>query len=184
MEASPIDPAVPVAPTLRHRLDGMRGSETASAAGLAVATIAQQGMAVLYTVVFTRILGTDGYGSLAALINLTVILLVPGSALQVVAARQGTLGRLGEGAELAGTLERWTRHVLAGMVAVAVVAVIAREPLAAVLNVDQAWAAAAVPVSAALWLLICAQRGLLQAMRAYRPVSLSLILESVGRIGG
>src|SRR3954447_5377521 len=180
MEASPIH----VAPSLRTRVDALRGSDTASAAGLAVATIAQQGMAVLFTVVFTRILGTDGYGSLAALINLTVILLVPGSALQIVAARQGTLGHLGRGPELAATLDRWTRHILIGLAAVTVVSILAREPLAALVNVDQEWAAAAVPVSAALWLLISVQRGLLQSARAYRPVALSLVLEGVGRMVG
>ena len=100
-------------PAARAGVETLRRSDTAQAAGLAVATIAQQLMAVVFTIVFTRILGTDGYGSLAALINLTVILLVPGSALQVVAARQGTLGRLGRGGELAATLDRWTRHILA-----------------------------------------------------------------------
>jgi O-antigen/teichoic acid export membrane protein len=184
MEASPIDPAVQVAPTLRTRLTGLRSTDTAQAAGLAIATIAQQGMAVLFTVVFTRILGTDGYGSLAALINLTVILLVPGSALQVVAARQGTLGRLGRGSELAATLDRWTRHILLGLALVTVLSVLLRSPLAAVVNVDQEWAAAAVPVSAALWLLISVQRGLLQSSRAYRPVAWSLVLEGVGRMLG
>src|SRR4051794_30441146 len=136
MEASPIEPAAHVAPDVRGRLEGLRSSDTAQAAGLAVATIVQQGLAVLFTVVFTRILGTGGYGSLGALINLTVILLVPGSALQVVAARQGTLGRLGRGGELAATLDRWTRHILLGLALVAVVSVAARSPLAALVNVD------------------------------------------------
>ncbi len=49
-----------------------------------------------------------------------VILFVPGSALQVAAAREGTLGRLGRGGELAGTLARWTRHILIVLVVVAV----------------------------------------------------------------
>ena len=75
--------------------------------------------------------GTDGYGSLAALINFTVILIVPGSALQVAAARQGTLGRLGRGPELAATLDRWSATCSSGMaVAVAVRRCSAREPLA------------------------------------------------------
>ena len=185
MEAGQLDPTVPVAPTIRERFDGLRGSETASAAGLAIATIAQQGMAVLFTVVFTRILGTGGYGSLAALINLTIILLVPGSALQVVVARQGTLGRLGRGRELAATLDRWTRHILLGLGIVAIFSALLRAPLAAIVNVDQQWAAACVPVSAALWLLLSVQRGLLQSTRAYKPVAYSLVLEGVGRmIGG
>ena len=184
MEASPIESAVPVAPSLRGRLRTLRRSETAPAAGLALATVGQQGLAVLFTVVFTRILGTNGYGSLAALINLTVILLVPGSALQVVVARQGTLGRLGRGGELAATLDRWTRHVLLGLALVTVVSVAARAPLAALVNVDQQWAAASVPVCAALWLLISVQRGLLQSGQAYRPVAWSLVLEGVGRMVG
>jgi O-antigen/teichoic acid export membrane protein len=172
------------APSLRARFQGVRRSDTAQAAGLAVATMLQQLTAVVFTVVFTRILGTDGYGSLAALINFSVILIVPGSALQVAAARQGTLGRLGSGAELAATLDRWTRHVLVGIGVVAIVSVLARAPLADLVNVDEEWAAAAVPVSAAVWLLVCLQRGLLQAARAYRPVAISIVAEGVIRILG
>jgi O-antigen/teichoic acid export membrane protein len=170
--------------SLRARLGVLRRSDTAQAAGLAVATMIQQLTAVIFTVVFTRVLGTDGYGSLAALINFSVILIVPGSALQVAAARQGTLGRLGAGGELAATLDRWTRHVLFGIAAVAVVSVLAREPLAGLVNVEEEWAAAAVPVSAAVWLLVCVQRGLLQAARAYRPVAISIVAEGVLRIAG
>jgi O-antigen/teichoic acid export membrane protein len=170
------------ASTATRRLGALRTSDTARAAGLAAATAAQQVLAVVFTVVFTRLLGTEGYGSLAALLNLTVILLVPGSALQVAAARQGTLGRLGHGPELAATLSRWTRHLLAGMALVAVASVLARAPLAALLNVREQWAAAAVPVTAALWMMLSVQRGLLQAAQAYRAVGLSIVLEGAGRI--
>ncbi len=170
------------APSLRARLETLRGSDTAQAAGLAGATVVQQLTAIVFTVVFTRILGTDGYGALAALINFSVILIVPGSALQVAAARQGTLGRLGEGGELAATLDRWTRHILVGIAGVVVVSILARAPLADLVNVEEEWAAAAVPVSAAVWLLLCVQRGLLQAARAYRPVALSIVIEGGIRI--
>ena len=157
--------------------------ETGKAIGLAAATMAANVVAVVFTVVFARILGADGYGSLAALLNLTVILFVPGSALQVAAAREATLGRLGRGGELAGTLARWSRHIL---VALAVdrrrARSLAREPLADLINVDQAWAAAAVPVTGAMWLLLCVQRGLLQAARAYREVGLSVFSEALGRL--
>jgi len=139
-------------------------------------------VAVVFTVAFTRLLGTSGYGSLAALLNLSVILFVPGSALQIAAAREGTLGRLGTRGELAATLRRWTRRLLATLAAVAVVSALAREPLAAALGVDQAWAAAAVPVTAGLWLLLSLQRGLLQSARAYRAVGLSIVLEALGRL--
>lgn len=170
------------ATALRARLDAARASDTATAAGLAAATMAQQIVAVAITIVFTRLLGTAGYGSLAALLNLTVILLVPGAALQVAAAREGTLGRLGQGAELAATLGRWMRILLAGLALVALASVAGRVQLAALLNIDEVWAAAAVPVTGAMWLLLSIQRGLLQAARAYRPVALSIVLESLGRL--
>src|SRR3954451_10554603 len=144
--------------------------ETGKAIGLAAAAMAANLVAVVFTVIFTRILGTDGYGSLAALLNLSVILFVPGSALQVAAAREATLGRLGRGGELAGTLARWSRHILSALAVIAVLSTPAREPLADVINVDQAWAAAAVPATGVMWLLLCLQRGLLQSARAYREV--------------
>ena len=156
--------------------------ETGKAIGLAVATMAANLVAVAFTIVFTRILGADGYGSLAALLNLSVILFVPGYALQVAAAREATLGRLGRGSELAGTLARWSRHILIGLAGIAVVSILAREPLADIINVEQSWAAAAVPATAALWLLLCVQRGLLQAARAYREVGLSVFAEALGRL--
>jgi O-antigen/teichoic acid export membrane protein len=139
-------------------------------------------LAVAATVVFTRLLGTVGYGSLAALLNLSVILLVPGAALQVAAAREGTLGRFGDRGALAATLQRWTR-ILAGAVAAAAVAgALVRHQLAAMLGIEQEWAAAAVPVVAGLWLLLSLQRGLLQATRAYRAVGVSIVLEAGGRL--
>ena len=69
-------------------------------------------VAVVFTVVFTRLLGADGYGSLAALLNLTVILFVAGSALQVAVAREAALGRLGGAASAAQALRAWTRPLL------------------------------------------------------------------------
>jgi len=159
-----------------------RRSATVSAVGLATAAMAANAVAVVSTVVFARLLGTDGYGALAALLNLSVILFVPGLALQVAAAREGALGRLGAGGELAATVARWRTAVLVATVVVACAAVLARGPLAALLNVDEEWAAAAVPVTGCLWLLLCLQRGLLQATRAYRAAGLSIVLEATGRL--
>jgi len=159
-----------------------RRSATVSAVGLAAAAMAANAVAVVSTVVFARLLGTDGYGALAALLNLSVILFVPGLALQVAAAREGALGRLGAGGDLAATVARWRTAVLVATVVVACAAVLARGPLAALLNVDGEWAAAAVPVTGCLWLLLCLQRGLLQATRAYRAAGLSIVLEATGRL--
>ena len=183
MTLSAPDGAAPIpAPVDRAWRSRLAASPTVAAAGLAAATMAANLVAVAFTVVFTRLLGTSGYGSLAALLNLSVILFVPGSALQVAAAREGTLGRLGARGELSATLRRWTRRLLTALAVVAVASALAREPLAAVLGVDQEWAAAAVPVTAGLWLLLSLQRGLLQAARAYRSVGLSIVLEALGRL--
>ena len=91
----------------------MRGSETLKAAGLAAATLASNAIALLFTVLFARLLGADGYGSLAALISTFLILAVPGSALQVVVAREVATGTLGSGTRLASTLAAWRRGAAA-----------------------------------------------------------------------
>lgn len=157
--------------------------ETLRAAGLAVATMTANLLGLVITLVFTRLLGTAGYGSLAALINLSLILFVPGSALQVAATRMTALGLLGKGGELSATVRGWIRRAPVAIGAVALVSVPLREPLAALVNVQEAWAAAAVPVTAALWLVLCVLRGVLLAGRAYRAVGASLVLEAAGRLG-
>ena len=50
--------------------------------------IATNTIALLFTVVFARVLGASDYGSLAALVSTFIILTVPGSALQIAAARE------------------------------------------------------------------------------------------------
>ena len=111
----------------------MRGSETLKAAGLAAATLASNAIALLFTVLFARLLGAGGYGSLAALISTFLILAVPGSALQVVVAREVATGTLGSGTRLASTLAAWRRALLLAFVAVAAGSVLLREQIAAVL---------------------------------------------------
>jgi O-antigen/teichoic acid export membrane protein len=92
------------------------------------------------------------------------------------------MGRLGGDAELATTLARWRRTLLLACLAVAVAAALMREQIAAVLSVDEAWAAAATLPTGCLWLLLSVERGVLQGRHAYRPVAWSLILEAVGRV--
>ena len=80
----------------------LKGSETAKAAGLAGAMIANNVIALVATIVFARLLKNGqggGYGSLAALVSYFLILSVVGQALQVATAREGVLGRLGTGAD-------------------------------------------------------------------------------------
>jgi len=157
-------------------------SETLKAAGLAAATLGGNALALLFTVLFARLLGADGYGSLAALISTFLILAVPGSALQVVVARETATGALGAGARLASTLSAWRRTLLLACLAVAAASVLLREELAGLLSVEQEWAAAATLPTGCLWLLLSIERGVLQGAHAYREVGWSIVLEAGGRL--
>ncbi|HEX2015601.1 MAG TPA: glycosyltransferase, partial [Solirubrobacteraceae bacterium] len=165
---------------LRTRL---AGSGLAKAGGLAGATLVNNAIQVLFTVVFTRLLGVSGYGSLAALISAFLILLVGGQALQVAAAREVALHRLGRPAEMAASIRGWTRTLLAATVALGGAAMLLRAPLAEVVGVPQhAWAAAAIVPTASLWLLLSLKRGVLQGLHSYAAVGASIVLEPAGRL--
>ncbi|HEU4978918.1 MAG TPA: glycosyltransferase [Solirubrobacteraceae bacterium] len=168
----------------RPRLrEALARSESGKAAGLAAATLVNNAIQLVFTVVFTRLLGKTGYGSLAALISAFLILLVAGQAAQVAAAREVALDRLGDPALLRATLRAWTWRVLGALVAIAAGAALLREPLARVIGVpEHPWAAAAIPMTGCLWLLISLQRGALQGLRAYAPVGLSIVAEAFGRL--
>jgi O-antigen/teichoic acid export membrane protein len=162
-------------------LADLRGSETAKAAGLAGAMIANNVIALGSTVVFARLL--SDYGSLAALVSYFLILSVVGQALQVATAREGVLGHLGVGAGLAATVRHWTRSMAVFTVAVTIVSVLLRHPIASAVGVkhDQ-WAAALGLPAAALWLELSILRGVLQGVGDYKGVGLSLVGEQGTRL--
>ena len=157
-------------------------SETLKAAGMAAATMANNALALVFTVLFARILGATDYGSLAALVSLFVILSVPGSAVQVAVAREIALGRLGEGPRLAATLSVWRRTLLVVGVVLTACAVLLREPISNLISVPEEWAAAAVVPTGVLWLLLSVERGALQGAHLYKPVAWSIVLEAFGRL--
>jgi O-antigen/teichoic acid export membrane protein len=168
----------------RPRLsDALRRSESGKAAGLAAATLGNNAIQLLFTVVFTRLLGATGYGTLAALVSAFLILLVAGQSVQVAAAREAALDRLGHPEAVRATLRAWTRRLLLALVGVTAVSVLLRVQIAAAIGVDEApWGAAAILPTGVLWMLISLQRGALQGLRAYAPVGASIVLEGVGRL--
>ena len=168
----------------RHSLRrSLAASETAKAVGLAVATMASNVISLAFTIVFARVLGTDGYGSLAALVSTFLILSVPGLALQVAAARETALGRLGHGGRLSATVARWMRELGLALLVLAAVGIALREPLASLIGVEgEPWAAGAVLCTGVAWLGLSIERGVLQGVRAYRAVGLSIIVEATGRL--
>jgi len=171
--------AAPEPASLRSQL---ASSDTGRAAGLAAAVMAANVVALLFTVAFARILGTSGYGTLAALISTFLILQVPGSALQITVAREvSTATALGHAAPGAG-VRRWLGRIALLTVGVTAVAVLLREQLAAAIGVDTEWAAAATLPTGCLWLLASIERGALQGFQRYRAVGLSIVGEATARL--
>jgi glycosyltransferase involved in cell wall biosynthesis/O-antigen/teichoic acid export membrane protein len=168
----------------RPRLrDALRRSESGKAAGLAAATLVNNGIQLIFTVVFTRLLGATGYGTLAALISAFLILLVAGQSVQVAAAREAALDRLGHPELVRATLRAWTHRLLWALLLFSALSVLFREQIAAAIGVGEApWGAAAILPTGVLWMLISLQRGALQGLRAYAPVGASIVLEGAGRL--
>ena len=175
-------PTPPSAPAPAAPAAAPTGAETATAAGLAAAQLVANGIAVIFTAVFARVLGTEDYGVLAAALSSFLIFSVPGSALQVATARAVATGTLGGRGELAATLRRWSLRLALGTVGLALLGVLLREPLADVMGIDAYGAAAATVPTVSLWLLLCIQRGALAGLRAFRPVGASIIAEAAGRL--
>jgi O-antigen/teichoic acid export membrane protein len=149
---------------------------------MAVAVMGQNLLGLAFTIAFARILGKDGYGSLAALVAAFLILSIPGTALQVTVAREvsGALavGEAARGAAIRG----WMRHLAYGALVVTVLSILLRNPIASVIGVDTKWAAGAVVPTAALWLVLCVQRGALQGFQRYKLVGASLVGEAASRL--
>lgn len=164
-------------------LGKLRGSGLHVAAGLGTAAMAGNVVALVFTVVFARILGAVGYGTLAALISAFLIVAIAGSALQVTIARETSIEIERADAGFETHINRWMLQIVVGTALIGVVGILARVPIADLLGVsDDPWAAAAILPSGAIWLLLCVQRGVLQGLASYRAVGLSIVGEAVLRL--
>lgn len=159
-------------------LSDLARGDLGRAGGMAAAVIAGNVIALAFTIVFARLLGASGYGDLAALLSAFIILMVPGSALQIAVARD--IGA--SGPDGGAGVRHWLSRLLVGTAIVAALAVPLRGTLGAMLNVDHLWAAAAVPVCALLWMVISVERGALQGYQRYRLVATSIVGEALARI--
>jgi glycosyltransferase involved in cell wall biosynthesis/O-antigen/teichoic acid export membrane protein len=164
-------------------LRSLARSDTGRAAGLAAAVMGANVIALVFTVVFARLLGASGYGSLAALLAAFLILSVPGQALQITVAREvSAAAAVGDPAPAAGVW-RWLRHLTALLAVVAVVSILLREPIARLIGVDDLpWAAAAALPTGWLWLILSIERGALQGLQRYGLVGLSVTGEAAARL--
>jgi O-antigen/teichoic acid export membrane protein len=146
---------------------------------LAAAGLVANGANVVVTVLLARLLVTRGYGVLNQLTGMFLIMSTPGSAVIVAVVRRITAWR---GAASAGLVQRWARRLhRQGLVAVLVFAVVvcaALGPwLAGVLNQPDPLGDDAILVAGAVWILLCLDRGLLQAHRGYRTLAGNLLVE-------
>jgi O-antigen/teichoic acid export membrane protein len=163
------------------QLSNLRGSGTATAAGLAGAMIVNNLIALVATVVFAH--EHLDYGSLGALISYLLILTVVGQAMQVATAREGVLGNLGVGRGLLSTVRGWTITLGIATVVLTVASILLRHPIASAVGVhNYSWAAALGIPTGCLYLELCLLRGALQGVRDYRTVGLSLIGEQGARL--
>jgi O-antigen/teichoic acid export membrane protein len=170
-------------PGLRYaaRLSALRGSDTAKAAGLAGAMIANNVTALVATVVFAH--EHLDYGSLGALISYLLILTVAGQAMQVATAREGVLGHLGVGPSLLATVRGWARTLAVATVVLTAASILLRHPIAQAVGVHRfPWAAALGIPTGCVYLQLCLMRGALQGVGDYRSVGASLVGEQLVRL--
>ena len=163
-------PAVPRTP-LPIALRRLARSDTGRAAGLAGAVMAANVIALVFTIVFARLLGRDGYGSLAALVSAFLILSVPGSALQMTVAREVSRGVAAGERHPAAGVWGWLVTLIGVTVGVTIASILARtsSPRRSACD-DLPWAAAATLPAGCLWLILSVQRGALQGLQRYRLV--------------
>src|SRR4051794_20891233 len=168
---------------LRELLSGFGRSDTGRAAGLAAAVMAANFIALAYTIVFARVLHSDGYGSLAALVSTFLILSVPGSALQMTVAREVSRAVAADEPYPAAGVWGWLRTLVAVTIGATLVSILCRSLIANAVGVpDLPWAAAAAVPAGCLWLILSVQRGALQGLQRYKMVGFSLIGEAMMRL--
>jgi O-antigen/teichoic acid export membrane protein len=165
---------------LQSQLTALRGSGTATAAGLAGAMIANNLVALVATVVFAH--EHLDYGSLGALVSYLVILSVVGQAMQVATAREGVLGHLGLGRSLVATVRGWTRTLLMATVVLTVASILLRHPIANAVGVHDYWGTALGIPTGCVYLELSLLRGALQSVGDYRTVGVSLVGEQGARL--
>ncbi|MBL7497433.1 hypothetical protein I6A84_33725 [Frankia sp. CNm7] len=157
------------------RLRGaVRGATPLALAGLA-ANVANLGV----TLVIARAMSTRSYGATAQLFALFMIVSMPGSALLVGVVRRVTAWtRTGRADLIAAWAARMRRVGCRVVLAVALLALVARAPLASELSLPGPGGVAETLTAGAAWCLLCVDRGLLQAARRYRELAANLLVDA------
>ena len=147
---------------------------------LALAGIVANGGSMLVTLVLARVLATHGYGALNQLVGVFFVVSTPGSAVLVGVVRrvsrwQGTTEEVGS---WGAAVHRRASRMLALFAGVVLVA---GAPVARLLGRHDPVGFDAVAIAGGVWVLLCVDRGLLQAHRNYRTLSQNLVVEGGAR---
>jgi len=134
--------------------------------------------AALVVIAVARLLPSQGYGELAQLLGLFFILSMPGSAVLVGVVRRVTgLQTTGQAHLVRAWVSRVHRICLAGL-AVELVLVLALQGwIARQLHLPDGQGVVVILMAAGVWILLCVDRGLLQAHRSYGGLATNLLVE-------
>jgi len=166
------------APELRSQVR----SQVREAGPVALAGFAANGANVVVTVLVARLLSTRGYGALAQITSLFLVVSLPGTAVVVGVVRRVTALALSRRTEAVSEWARRSHRQATVVVAVlAVGALAARGPLSRALSIPSPLAVFAILTAGMLWVVLSMDRGLLQARRRYRTLSANLVVEGGAR---
>ena len=165
------------ASTARGHGDSIR-SGLSQAGPVAIAGLVVNGAAALVVVAVARLVSSESYGAIAQLLGLFFILSMPGSAVLVGVVRRVTAL---DKADQADRVRRWVgtvhRIVLAAIAVEIVVVLLIRDWIARQLSLPNSQGVVLILVAAGVWILLCVDRGVLQAHRRYRGLAGNLLVE-------
>ena len=133
---------------------------------MAVAGLVVNGAAALVVVSVARLVTPQSYGAIAQLLGLFFILSMPGSAILVGVVRRVTaLHNAGRGQLVRAWVAKVHRIVLVAMAVEMVVVLLLQGWIARQLSLPNSQGVVLILVAAGVWILLCVDRGLLQAHR-------------------
>lgn len=157
--------------------DSIRSGLT-TAGPVAAAGLVVNGAAALVVVAVARLVNPQSYGAIAQLLGLFFILSMPGSAVLVGVVRRVTAMQNAGHAHL---VRRWVgkvhRVVLAAIAVEVVVVLLLQGWIARQLSLPNSQGVVLILVAAGIWILLCVDRGLLQAHRSYLALAGNLLVE-------
>ena len=146
---------------------------------MAIAGLVVNGAAALVVIAVARLVSSQAYGAIAQLLGLFFILSMPGSAILVGVVRQVTALRKAPATPTWSG--RWVRRVhrveLAAIAVEIVLVVLLQNWIARQLSLPNSQGIVLILVAAGIWILLCVDRGLLQAHRRYTGLAANLLIE-------